>query len=260
MMTEREIAEGNTILRGVVGSTALGTSIKEHDDTDEMGICVEPPECVLGLNHFQHWIFRTKPEGVRSGPGDLDLAIYGLRKYFRLAAQGNPSILILLYLHQHHYRIVTAAGKQLIEHRDIFVSQEAGRRFLGYLRGQKAKLRGERSPCVARPELVERYGYDTKFAGHALRLGLQGIEYMKEHRLTLPMLQAPLIRNVRTGCYTLDQTLTMIDDVERHLSELVDACTLHVDLDKVNAFMIDTYTRHWRNISGEEGYDAHHAI
>lgn len=38
----RALAEPNTILRCVVGSTVHGLSVKEHDDRDEMGICVEP--------------------------------------------------------------------------------------------------------------------------------------------------------------------------------------------------------------------------
>ena len=36
---------------------------------------------------------RTQPEGVRSGPGDLDLIVYSLRKWMRLALTGNPTVL-----------------------------------------------------------------------------------------------------------------------------------------------------------------------
>src|SRR6185295_6437812 len=66
------IAERGTILRVQVGSGLHGTAIKGQDDRDEMGICVEPPEYVVGLSRFEQYIFRTQPEGHRSGPGDLD--------------------------------------------------------------------------------------------------------------------------------------------------------------------------------------------
>ena len=39
-----------------------------------------------------------QPEGARSGAGDLDLVIYSLRKWARLAAQGNPTVLLLLFV------------------------------------------------------------------------------------------------------------------------------------------------------------------
>ena len=64
----REIAERGCILRAVVGSTVHGLSNPGTDDRDEMGVCVEPREYVLGLRPFEHWVFRSRPEGVPSGP------------------------------------------------------------------------------------------------------------------------------------------------------------------------------------------------
>lgn len=47
--------------------------------------------------------------------------------------------------------------------------------------------RGRRSSVPNRPELVARYGYDVKYASHALRLAYQGLEIVRDGRLTLPM-------------------------------------------------------------------------
>src|SRR4051812_43174814 len=92
-----EIAERHTILRATVGSRLHGLALEGTDDRDEMGVCIEAPEYVAGLRHFEQYVYRTKPEGVRSEAGDLDLTIYSLRKYARLALNGNPTILLLLY-------------------------------------------------------------------------------------------------------------------------------------------------------------------
>src|SRR4051812_46676352 len=93
------MVEDNTILRGIVGSTVHGLSVAAQDDRDEMAICVEPWEHYFGLRpRWEHYIQRTQPEGVRSGPGDLDLVVYSLAKWTRLALAGNPTILILLFL------------------------------------------------------------------------------------------------------------------------------------------------------------------
>ena len=53
-MTDRDLAFDNMILRGVAGSTVHGTAIDGQDDLDYMGVCVEPPEHVLGLRRFSH--------------------------------------------------------------------------------------------------------------------------------------------------------------------------------------------------------------
>jgi hypothetical protein len=50
----RRVAEGGCILRSVVGSTVHGLSNPGTDDRDEMGVCVEPPEYVIGLRRFDH--------------------------------------------------------------------------------------------------------------------------------------------------------------------------------------------------------------
>ena len=104
-MTTLEIVERGTILRAIVGSTVHGLHHGGQDDRDEIAVFVEPPEYLIGLRlarklgvrnpyRFEHWVERTQPEGVRSGPGDLDLVAYSLRKYVRLALNGHPTVLL----------------------------------------------------------------------------------------------------------------------------------------------------------------------
>jgi predicted nucleotidyltransferase len=245
-LRERFVALSNEILRGVVGSTAHGTAIDGQDDRDEMGVFIEPPEYVCGLETCDHYIYRDKPEGVRSEAGDLDLTLYSLRKFCRLCAQGNPSIMMLLWLPEHI--IKTPLADELIAIRDAFTSRSAGARFLGYLTAQKLKMKGERAHTVNRPELVAKYGYDTKFAMHALRLGYEGIELMTESTLTLPVPEPRLttLRAVRTGQVTEGDALSLIEDAESRLRGLVDACTREADDAAINAFMVKAHHAHWR--------------
>jgi len=67
------------------------------------------------------------------------------------------------------------AGAELVGYAHRFVSRLAATRFLGYLRAQKAAMTGQAGAHTNRPELVAVHGYDTKYAMHALRLGLQGV-------------------------------------------------------------------------------------
>ena len=244
-MSNKDIAFENCILKGVVGSTCHGTAIDGQDDRDEMAIFIEPREYVCGLTSLDHYIYRDQPDGVRSQPGDLDLTMYSLRKFCRLAAAGNPSILMLLWLPE--YMEQHRSGAELISIRQAFISKTAGKKFLGYLTGQKKSLTGERTQKVNRPELIEKYGYDTKFAMHALRLGYQGIELMNDRHISLPVrpIQLKILREVREGKVPYGEVISMIESAEILLQRAVNECDLSADLDKINEYMVEAHRSHW---------------
>jgi uncharacterized protein len=77
---------------------------------------------------------------------------------------------------------------------------------------------------LARPELVAVHGYDTKYAMHALRLGLQGIELLSTGRITLTVPEPHLayLRSIRRGERPLDEVVDAITATEERLSRLRD--------------------------------------
>jgi len=206
------------ILQTEVGSTLYGVSVEGTDDRDEMGICVEPPDYVVGLKRFEHLIVRTQPDGARSGPGDLDLTLYSLRKWMKLALAGNPTVLMPLFAPEPNSVMVNSdAGRALRANAHRFVSERAAGSFLGYMTSQRAQLTGERPrKHTNRPELIEKYGYDTKFAYHTIRIGLQGIEFLKTGHITLPIPESSRERllDLRMGAFDLEVALTWMRAVE----------------------------------------------
>jgi uncharacterized protein len=255
----RLLVEEGTILRGTVGSTVHGLHHGGQDDRDEMAIFVEPPEFLIGLRvaesgrtwgRFEHFVERTQPEGARSGPGDLDLVAYSLRKWLRLALAGNPTVLLLLFSPPETLLICTERGTALRELAPAIVSRKAGPRFVGYMSAQKERLIGSRGQRnVNRPELIEAHGFDTKYAMHVARLGLQGIELLSTGRLTLPMADPERARvmAIRRGDVPLDEALAEIEDIERRLQAAVESSPIREepDYESVNAFLIDTYRQIW---------------
>lgn len=262
----QQIAEPNTILRGLVGSTIHGLGVDDGvDDRDEMGVCLEDVEYVIGLGAFEQWTFRTAEQRLveqtgrptvdgrlpKSGTGDLDLTVYSLRKFARLALQGNPTILNLLFVPPHECVVRDANGTRLQELAPAFASRQAGARYLGYLEAQRRRLTGERGQMnVSRPELVERYGFDTKYAMHMLRLGFQGVEYLRTGRLTLPMAEPArsYLRGVRLGRESFQAVLTRAGELERELKDLLETSPLPEtpDTNTVETWMIRTYWDHWK--------------
>jgi uncharacterized protein len=245
----QNIAECNTILRTQVGSGLHGVTIDGTDDRDEMGICIEPPDCVIGLQKFEQWEYRTKPMGVRSGAGDLDLSIYSLRKWARLAAAGNPTVLLLLFVPENEIVNVAAPGRDLRARPELFLSRDCGKRFLGYLDAQRDQMLGLRSKHTNRPELIEQHGIDTKFAYHAVRLGVQGVELLTTGRITLPIPEPSRswLYGLRVGKVSKETVLDQIDALRNQLARLVDTADLpdHCDYDKLNRWLVDTYQEWW---------------
>ena len=96
-------------------------------------------------------------------------------------------MLLSLFVSESEIVTITALGRDLRANASRIVSKRCGARFLGYMRAQRDGMLGLRSRDVNRPELVARYGYDTKYAMHMLRLTIQGIELLSTGAITLPV-------------------------------------------------------------------------
>lgn len=283
-----EWAPSRLILQAEVGSGAHGMALAGKDDTDLMGVYLEGPEHLLGLAGYAgHLTRRTKPIGVRSEHNDVDETYYSLRKYVDLACKGNPSITMLLFLEQESYKILQTAGIFLLQQREAIVSKHTVYRFRGYLKEQKMRFIGstpelrraalkeagltdisvaypEPEPrfiadavfpklnrVPKRPELVEAFGYDTKYASHAYRLGCQGYELHQTGRLRYPM-SAPVLEDamrIKRGEVSAEVALEMITEVEGALDDRIEKSSTPLrerpDYGRVNEMLEAIYTTEW---------------
>ena len=193
-----------------------------------------------------------RPGGVaeRSGVGDLDVVIYSARKWARLALDGNPTVLLALFVPEEEVVFRDAAGAELTANAGRFVSRLAATRFLGYLRGQHEQVTGHSS----HPELVAAHGYDTKHAMHALRLGLQGAELLSTGRITLPVPEPDraYLRAVRRGDVPLAEILDAIRAAEARLEALRDSPAVPDQPDRswVDGWLHRSYLESWAKLTG----------
>ena len=195
--------------------------------------------------------------------------MYSLRKYAKLAANGNPTVQILLFVEP---LFINRWGKRLRDNAHLFASKEAGGRFLGYLQAQRERLLGQRGQMrVTRTELIKRHGYDTKFAMHAVRLGYQGIEYLETGRLTLPMNAGrEYCMAVRLGQVPLAEVIGVLEDLETKICVLTygqetvpDTATgrrdystgtstlpARADRQRLDELLVEIYTEAWSELWG----------
>jgi hypothetical protein len=250
-----------------VGSGVHGTAISGQDDRDEMGVCLEPREFVTGIaqvpsrtseehgsipfDQYEYHSAWEREGGLanRSGAGDLDVIIYGARKWTRLAIGGNPTVLLPLFVPEDEIVVATDAGHELRANAHRIASRRAAERFLGYMVSQRRAMTGESGAHTNRPELVQEFGYDCKFAMHALRLGVQGKEYLETGRITLPIPEPDLsaLREVRRGEWELPAVLEWAERLEANLRALAETSPLpeQPDLDWVNDWLHRAYTAYW---------------
>lgn len=211
-----------------VGSTAHGMSIADQDDLDLTLVRIEPwVELITGTNKRQSMMVRSQPEGERSGPGDLDINVYTFRKFVGLLANGNPSILGAAF------SPIWWENEQIFidwdRLRELAQSKRAGNAYLGYMKQQLERWLGKRGQKnVNRPELVEKFGYDTKYAGHIIRLGIQGQQYLRDGYLKLPLEpeDAITIKQVRRGEMSQKDALKLAFYLEEGLYKALQGSTL----------------------------------
>ena len=259
---DQRVAMAGEILCTEVGSTVHGIATGS-DDLDLMAIYIEPREWVYGVipetndpnanPGMPHFISRSKPEGQRSGPGDVDMVAYSLRKFLRLAIKGHPTVLLPLFAPEDKVLRAHRLGRELREMRTAFLSQDAVERFLGYMREQHLRMMGggKQNRVPNRPELIEKYGFDVKFAAHALRLAMQGWEVASTGYLSLPMQNddRQVVLSVKRGEISRDAVSAMIAALELRILELLAAgkCQLpvHPYLPVINKWSMEAHESRW---------------
>ncbi len=125
--------ERDTIFLTRHGSHAYGTNLPSSDE-DFKGVCIPPREYFLGFeDRFD------QAEGK-----DPDLVIYDIRKFFKLAADCNPSIIEALFTDPTDHVITSTIGKRLMDARQLFLSKKAKFTFSGYAISQLKRIETHR--------------------------------------------------------------------------------------------------------------------
>jgi predicted nucleotidyltransferase len=228
-----------------VGSFAHGLNVPTSDH-DFIGIYLDSAEAVIGIDKATGALKDSgREEGVKASAGDTEGTFYSLRKYAKLAADGNPTVLTLLFT-----RLLFHPDEiGLRDNRQMFLSRRLAARHIGYANGMEAQFTGKKAPRTNRPELIAKHGWDTKAGMHTIRLLIQGYELLTTGAMTLPMADGPreFLMAVRNGEYTIDDALEEIALWRRRIQEAEFETSLpnEPDYDRINDWLIDIHTRDW---------------
>lgn len=238
----RDIAYASEIFRVQAGSRLHGVTV-DGSDFDEIGVCIQPQECLVGLDEpFSH--YRSKFfDPWHWGGGDIDRVIYSLRMWAGLAMGGSPDASLMLFAPESRWITHPSEfGEKLQSMASIFVSKRAGDRFVGHF--------NQAVGCLFKgSDLLEKHGINTKAAYIATRMAWQGIEYMGTGRITLPMRKhdRDFLIGMRTGSMTKAEILGTLKESEAVLIDSIEKSRLpdNPDTGAINAWLIDTYQQVW---------------
>lgn len=244
----------SVLLRIEIGSTAYGTGDPGKEDYDEIAIAIEPKTCIYGLDKVDTYTYRPGrgPEDP-SGPGDYDLVVYPLKKWFNLALNANPSVLMALWskpgIYPSGLPTMTPLGEDLRANKGRFISNRIFDTHIGYAQGQIKRMKRGKF-YKSRQKIVEEYGYDTKFAMHALRLVLQAQEIVETGSVEIPIPnpRGDLLRLVRKGGLSQDDFYALFDKSLDELKVL-----------QKNSQLPDEPDRQWANEWLEKVYRDYYA-
>ena len=265
-----EQAEKGVILKILAGSHIHGLNVATSDKDIE-AIVVEPIDQTVrignpweNIEQIGHYTYCEdahisdlhRPEECKACIRQPDVKYFSLRKWCRMAANGNPNFLLMLFAPKENILKMDAIGSRCREMKDLFISKRAIKSHLGYMQGQCQRMLNHQNTFGSgqgrgkpRFELIEKFGYDTKFAMHLLRLGMQGLELANSGKISLPMPEPDKrgLLEVRHGEWPLAAVLTMADGLETKMKNAFDSCPLpeKPDLDTIDKWMQTTYLREW---------------
>jgi hypothetical protein len=135
-------------------------------------------------------------------------------------------------------------------HREELLSQKSASQYLGFADSQRMRLTGERGMGKhgQRPDLIEKYGYDTKFAMHYIRLLFECREVLRDRYLTLPRPEREQLIAIRTGKFTQDEMFSLGRQLKLECESLLAISKLPEAPDKamLSRIVSEAYLAHWK--------------
>ncbi|MHC4370404.1 MAG: nucleotidyltransferase domain-containing protein [Planctomycetota bacterium] len=162
----------------VMGSNCYGVST-DDSDWDMVGFYVPPKDVVFphlagiipgfGRQQQKFVCYQQHHVRVEEERKTYDLNSYNIVHYFHLCMDNNPNMIDSLFVPRECIIHSSKISEMVREKRRMFLHKGAWHRFKGYAYAQLHKM-GNKKPEGKRLAIVEKFGFDVKFAYHLVRL------------------------------------------------------------------------------------------
>lgn len=251
----------NTHYETMMGSVAYGVS-GDASDMDVYGFAIPPKEDVFPhlrgeifgfgrqVQRFeqfqQHHVIDEDAVGGRGR--EYDLTIYSIVKFFQLVMENNPNMVDSLYTPNDCVLHITKIGQMVRDRRDVFLSKLVFHKFRGYAFSQISKMSGKTEDSK-RWEMVQKYGYDLKFAYHSVRMVLECEQALTEGTLDLRR-NADMLKAIRAGAWTEQQVRDWFTQKEMLLQPLYNTSSLPYKPNEsaIKALLLECLEEHYGSL------------
>lgn len=219
----------------VVGSVMYGVS-DDLSDMDINGFCIPPREVIFphlageieGFSRQRKRFEQFQQHGIHEESTDriYDVTVYSIVKFFMLAMEDNPNILECLFAPDNVILHITSVGNMVRDKRRSFLHKGCWPKFKGYAYSQLHKARSK-SPEEGskRSEIRKRYGMDTKFLYHVVRLLYEAEMILGEGDLDLQRNREHL-KSIKRGEVSQEEIEQWAANKEKYLEELYQSSKL----------------------------------
>lgn len=259
--------EATVLVELLGGSHLYGTNMPGSDE-DYRGVALEPLETLIGL----------APQWEQLEVKEPDTTIYGLRKFLNLAFACNPNILDVLFAPPsswlwRHSEYLWEAFYAL---RFDVLHTGVRKTYNGYANQQLHRIRTHRKWALqppheghqdfpkyreyvrsrnpARYALEQAHGYDTKNAGHIVRLMFQGRELLTlgSFNPRLRGAERDMVLAVRNGAFTYDELIAWADEQMAQLADMPTALPAEPRRDRIRRLVREMTMAYCRDMHFRE--------
>lgn len=260
----------NTMYLTIWGSHAFGvadTSVKDKfADYDHMGFCIPPKNLVFphldghipgfgSENQFEKkqlwsdWIqHHVIDESARK---EYDFTVHSIVKFFQMLLECNPNTIDTLFTRIEHVVHITNVGQMVRDNRQLFLSKAAWKRYRGYAQKQLHKMDSKKAEGT-RQEIVDKFGYDVKFAYNIVRLLDEAEQILLEGDIDLQRSREQM-KAIRRGDWKPQEVRDWYMSKEKALEAAYTSCTLPLkpDENKVRQLLTDCLEEHYGKLGAE---------
>jgi len=247
----------NTMYLTRMGSFAYGVN-DNNSDQDYYGFTIPPKEIVFphlagyisGFDKQIHTMNVWQQHHVLDDKTSYDFAIYNIVHFFRLCMDNNPNMIDSLFVSENCIVHSTHIAELIRKNRKIFLHKGAWHKFKGYAYSQLSKL--NRIPTGPRRVVVEKFGYDLKFAYHLIRLLNEVEQILYEGDLNL-LKSKEQLKSIRNGEWTEQRVRNYFTIKEIELEKLYHNSELQYspDITEIKKLLIKCLEMHYQSLPTE---------
>ncbi len=252
----------NTFYLTIMGSEAYGIESGESD-RDVYGFCIPPKYVVFPhltgeipgfgtqIKRFEQYQEHHVVSGEARGNKGImyDISVYSIVKYFQLCMENNPNMIDSLFTPQTCVLHSTNISNMVRDNRKIFLHKGCWHKFKGYAYSQVHKMKSK-NPEGKRVAIVEKFGYDVKFAYHEIRLLNEVEQILTEGDIDLQRNREQL-KSIRRGEWEEDDIVRYFESKEKELEYVYTNSKLPYGPDeaKIKELLLQCLEHHFGSIS-----------